>query len=42
MTENTTSPDSTLLWDSPDVEPLSGVFTLRKICAVVTNNSSDT
>lgn len=32
MTKNTTVPDSTLLWDSPDVEPLSGVFTLRKIC----------
>ena len=32
MTKNTTVPDSTLLWDSPDVEPLSGVFTLSKIC----------
>jgi len=41
MTKNTTSPDSTLLWDSLDVEPLSGVFTV-KIFAVVTNNSSDT
>ena len=35
MTKNTTSPDPTLLWDSLDVEPLSGVFTFMKFSTAV-------
>ena len=43
MTKNSTSPDSTLLWDSLDLEPLE-CFHRENLCscAVVTNNSSDT